>query len=131
MEELLIARRSFAVETTLAGQLHLRDVNRAKSESWQVGIVYVGLKSPNLALERVRQRTLAGGQNVPETDIRRRYDRSLVNLARIGQIAAALFVFDNSSKNLKMVVVANRGEVVFRSPTIPAWVKRGLGAIIN
>jgi predicted ABC-type ATPase len=131
LEELLNARTSFAVETTLSGQLHLQDMNRAKSEGWQVGIVYVGLSSPSIALERVRQRALAGGTDVPESDIRRRYDRSLNNLGRIGQIADALLVFDNSSKSLKMVLVANSGKISFQSPTMPTWVKRTLGAIID
>lgn len=123
MDELLRARRSFAVETTLSGHLHLQDVNRAKSEGWDVGMVYVGLRSPRLALERVHQRTLSGGHDVPEHDIRRRYERSLVNLGAIGQIADALLVFDNSSTSLKMLLVASGGHVTFKAAFFPAWVK--------
>jgi predicted ABC-type ATPase len=131
MDELLRERHSFAVETTLSGQLHLQDVNRAKAEGWSVGVVYVGLKNASLALERVRQRTLEGGHDVPEHDIRRRYERSLINLGVIGQIIDSLMVFDNSSKSLKMVLVANGGEVMFKSSALPAWVKRGLGTIVG
>jgi predicted ABC-type ATPase len=131
MDDLLKERRSFAVETTLSGQLHFQDVNRAKTEGWNIGLVYVGLTSPRLALERVHQRTLAGGHNVPEHDIRRRYERSLVNLGAIGLIADALLVFDNSSTSLKMLLVANGAEVSFESSSLPAWVKHSLAALIG
>ncbi len=131
MDELFEQRRSFAVETTLSGQLHLQDVNRAQADGWNVGLMYVGLRSPRLSLERVHQRTLAGGHDVPEHDVRRRYDRSLANLGIIGPIADALLVLDNSSTSLKVVLVANGGEVAFKSPRLPAWVRRSLGAIIG
>ncbi|HEV3113213.1 MAG TPA: AAA family ATPase [Candidatus Binataceae bacterium] len=131
IDELLRERRSFAVETTLSGQLHLQDINRAKSEDWNVGVVYVGLTSPSLALERVCQRTLMGGHDVPERDVRRRYARSLVNLGEIGLVADALLVFDNSSANLKMLLVANGGQLTFKAALLPAWVKRSLEAIIG
>lgn len=39
MRELMKARRSFAVETTLAGRHHLQDVSVAKSEGWNIGLV--------------------------------------------------------------------------------------------
>jgi predicted ABC-type ATPase len=61
LDELLRTRPSFAVETTLSGQLHLQDVSRAKNDGWNVGLVYVGLSSPLLAVKRVRQRSLPGG----------------------------------------------------------------------
>ena len=131
MDELLRERRSFAVETTLSGHLHLQDANRAKSEGWNFGVLYVGLSSARLCMKRVRRRTLAGGHDVPEHDIRRRYGRSLANLGIIGPIAETLLVFDNSSKNLKMVLVANGGKVAFKAALLPAWVKRSLAPIIG
>ncbi len=43
ISELLKERRSFGVETTLSGQLHLQDLKRAKSDGWNVGLIKKGL----------------------------------------------------------------------------------------
>ncbi|MGO9060219.1 MAG: zeta toxin family protein [Candidatus Binataceae bacterium] len=128
--DLLKERRSFAIETTLSGHLHLQDVKRAKSEGWNAGLLYVGLRSPHLAVDRVRQRTLRGGHDVPEEDIRRRYERSLVNLAAIYQIVDAVLVCDNSSSSFKIVLIANGGELTFKAPRLPRWASISLGKLI-
>jgi len=80
IKSLLQQKRSFAVETTLSGKFHLDTAKKAKSAGWNVGIVYIGLTSPTVAIARVRLRKLGGGHNVPAADVRRRYRRSLVNL---------------------------------------------------
>jgi len=128
--ELLKERRSFGVETTLSGQLHLQDVKRAKSEGWNVGLMYVGLDGPDLAIERVRVRTLAGGHHVPADDVLRRYERSLINLRVIYQIADSVVVLDNSSTKPERVVTVDKGEVTFKAPKLPTWVTRSLGSLI-
>ncbi len=95
IESLLEQKRSFAVETTLSGKFHLDAAKRAKSAGWNVGIVYIGLTSPTVAIARVRLRKLGGGHDVPPADVRRRYRRSLVNLANVFEIADRLVVLDN------------------------------------
>ena len=69
--ELLEQRRSFAVETTLSGRRHLLLIERARSEGWSIGVVYIGLGSPDLAIARVRERVSQGGHDVPAADTRR------------------------------------------------------------
>ena len=44
----LNARRSFAIETTLSGRFHFRVARTAKSQGWNVGIVYIGLRSAGI-----------------------------------------------------------------------------------
>jgi len=94
---LLEQRRPFAIETTLAGRMHLRVAESAIKQGWSVGIIYIGLRSPELAIERVHLRHLRGGHNVPSVDVRRRYDRSLKNFAAIYRVATRTVVLDNSS----------------------------------
>jgi len=101
ISELLNERRSFGVETTLSGQLHLQDVKRTKSDGWNVGLTYVGLDVPDLAIERVRARTLAGGHHVPADDVFRRYERSLLNLGVIYQIADSVKYSTTHLRNRK------------------------------
>jgi len=51
--DFLRGRSSFAVETTLSGELHLRIARQAKSNGWNLGLVYIGLVSAELAIKRV------------------------------------------------------------------------------
>ena len=133
IKSLLEQKRSFAVETTLSGKFHLDAAMRAKSAGWNVGIVYIGLTSPTVAIARVRLRKLGGGHNVPAADVRRRYRRSLVNLANVFGIADRLVVLDNSSSRTPMrrLLETNRGRIIFRQRRLPKWLDRALGPILK
>ena len=133
IKSLLQQKRSFAVETTLSGKFHLDTAKKAKSAGWNVGIVYIGLTSPTVAIARVRLRKLGGGHNVPPADVRRRYRRSLVNLANVFGIADRLVVLDNSSSRTPMrrLLETNRGQVIFRHRPLPKWLDRALGPILK
>ena len=49
----------------------------------EVRVFFVGLDSAEAHIERVRQRVDAGGHDIPEADIRRRYRHSLINLVTL------------------------------------------------
>ena len=70
---LLKRQKDFAVETTLATRSLLKTVQLAQSAGYTVTLLYFWLNSPELAIERVQARVEAGGHNIPEETIRRRY----------------------------------------------------------
>jgi predicted ABC-type ATPase len=125
MNTLLRERRSFAVETTLSGRFHMEMARRARATGWKIGVVYVGLRSPKLAVERVRLRHLSGGHNVPSADVHRRYSRSLKNLVEVYPTADRVVVLDNSSARqpMKRVLEAHKGRIVFRMRSLPGWLR--------
>jgi len=83
-----VARREdFAVETTLAGRGYLRMIQEWKAVGYSVELTFLQLPSADLAVARVRQRVAVGGHNIPEPDIRRRFDRGLENFYRYYQTA--------------------------------------------
>jgi len=133
IKSLLQQKRSFAVETTLSGRFHLDVVKTAKSDGWNVGIVYIGLKTPTIAIERVRLRKLTGSHSVPTEDIRRRYRRSLVNLASICDIADRLVVLDNSSERepMKRMLETRSAQTIFRRQRLPKWLTGALGSLVK
>jgi predicted ABC-type ATPase len=98
-----------------------------------VGIIYIGLRSPNLAVTRVGLRHLMGGHYVPTADVRRRYSRSLKNLAEIYPTANRVLVLDNSSARqpMKRVLEANDGRIVFRLRRLPMWLRESLDPILK
>jgi predicted ABC-type ATPase len=133
IRSLLQERRSFAIETTLSGHLHMELATRARATGWRVSVIYIGLRSPTLAVERVRLRHLSGGHDVPTADIRRRYSRSLKNLVEIYRIANRMLVFDNSSarRSMKRILEANEGRIVFIARRLPKWLRESLSTALS
>jgi predicted ABC-type ATPase len=70
----------FAFETTLSGLNYIRFLNEYKEKNYQINLIYFWLKSPKLAIARVKQRVASGGHNIPEDVIIRRYYRGQKNL---------------------------------------------------
>lgn len=70
---LLERNMDFAVETTLATRTLLHIVKDAKARGYESTLMYFWLNSPDLAIQRVRNRVAAGGHNIPDAVVRRRY----------------------------------------------------------
>ncbi len=98
LEQAIAKRLHFAFETTLGANTIPRLLAGAASQGIEVHVWYVGLSSVELHIERVRARVRKGGHDIPEADIRRRYDHSRLNLIRLLPTLAALRVYDNSAE---------------------------------
>lgn len=70
---MLKKNKDFAVETTLATRTLLKTAKIAQNAGYTVTLLYFWLNSPELAIERVKARVEAGGHDIPEETIRRRY----------------------------------------------------------
>ncbi len=81
--ELLSAGVSFSVETTLSTRSYINLIQQAQNQGYSVSLIYFWLNSPELAIERVKQRVANGGHDVPAPIIRRRYRSGLENFFRI------------------------------------------------
>ena len=75
--ELLSAGVSFSVETTLSTRSYINLIQQAQNQGYSVSLIYFWLNSPELAIERVKQRVANGGHDVPAPIIRRRYRSGL------------------------------------------------------
>jgi hypothetical protein len=65
----------------------------------RIKLFFLRLASPELAIVRVRQRVKAGGHNVPEETIRRRFVSGLRNFEQIHKpIVDEWALYDNSSR---------------------------------
>lgn len=97
LERAIAERGNFAFETTLGGTTIAMLLARAIGTAIDVHIWYVALDSPELHLARVAARVAGGGHDVPEHDVRRRYDSSRQNLIDLMPYLASLHVYDNST----------------------------------
>jgi predicted ABC-type ATPase len=88
----------FAIETTLGGNTIPRLLAEAAAQSTGIHVWYAGLSGVELHLERVRSRVRHGGHSVPEDAIRRRHERSRLNLIDLLPLLAALRMYDNSAE---------------------------------
>ena len=70
---LLEQKADFSIETTLATRSFMGIIRDAHERGYSVTILYFWLNSPELAIQRVRNRVSEGGHNIPEPVIRRRY----------------------------------------------------------
>lgn len=70
---LLEREADFCVETTLATRSLVNTIRQAQDKYYEVTVLYFWLNSPELAIQRVRDRVKAGGHNIPEEVVRRRY----------------------------------------------------------
>lgn len=72
--------KSFAFETTLSGKSYLRVLRRMKEAGWYLHLVYLAISAADVSAQRVAERVLKGGHDVPQEDLERRFPRSLRNL---------------------------------------------------
>lgn len=88
---------SFAFETTLSGKGYERKIREWKEQGFEIIIYFLRLPSVEFAIERVKMRVAKGGHNVPEADIKRRFERSWSNFNEIyKKLADSWVVFDTS-----------------------------------
>lgn len=85
-------------ETTLGGETVTRKLAQAIEAGHDVHIWYAGLATPEAHLKRVAARVRKGGHDIPEADVRRRFDRSRLNLIALLPNLKELRLYDNSAE---------------------------------
>lgn len=116
----------FAVETTLTGQGGLQFMHAAARAGYEVTLVYIGLESVDLSIERVLARVGRGGHPIPVSAIERRYPDTMAKLARAVQLADRSFILDNSDRRRRLLLAIDGGTVRFRAKALPSWFHRAL-----
>ena len=98
LRQAIAERLDFAIETTLGGNTIPHLLAEAAAQGIALYLWYAGLSSPELHIQRVRSRVRRGGHDVPADAIRRRYERSRLNLIALLPLLAALRIYDNSAE---------------------------------
>jgi predicted ABC-type ATPase len=97
LEEAIRDRHDFALETTLGGTTITGLLLDAARQGFEVRVWYAGLATPDLHLARVAARVRRGGHDIPEPDVRRRWDQSRRNLVLLLPHLHELQLYDNSA----------------------------------
>jgi predicted ABC-type ATPase len=142
LERAIAQRLDYAFETTLGASTIPRLLSEAADQGIEVYVWYAGLATPELHLARVRSRVRRGGHDVPETDIRRRYEHSRLNLVQLLPKLAALRLYDNSveadpaaghTPRPVLVLHMERGKILHPQdlPRAPDWAKAIVAAAMK
>lgn len=98
LRELAANRENFAFETTLATRSYAPWLRHLRQQDYRLHISFVWLRSPEMAIQRVKDRVATGGHDISEETIRRRYVKGARNFfALYRPLAASWIVYDNSS----------------------------------
>ncbi|HEU5238708.1 MAG TPA: zeta toxin family protein [Pyrinomonadaceae bacterium] len=122
LQDLAEQRRNFALETTLAGRSYTRWIERLIETGYSFQLMFVWLRSDDLAVERVRERVRTGGHHVPEETIRRRYVTGLKNFwLRYQPLAHAWSVYDNSESPEALPIASGGSKAKFTVRDEESW----------
>ena len=111
MHSLAERRESFAFESTLASRSYAQWISGLQQCGYDFHLLYLWLSSPNLAVERVKERVRLGGHDVSENVIRRRYHKGVRNFFELYKALAATWViYDNSISGRPMLIAKGTEE---------------------
>ena len=76
-------QESFAFETTLSGRHYATRIPFWRESGYKVILLFLKLDTEEMAIARVQQRVLAGGHDIPQDIIRRRFQSGLSNFHKV------------------------------------------------
>ncbi|MDR1499737.1 MAG: zeta toxin family protein [Tannerellaceae bacterium] len=111
IKELIAAGETFALETTLATRSVVKLMQGAQEKGYYVTLLYLWLNTPDLAVERVKMRVAAGGHNIAENTIRRRYGSGIRNLFELYLPTSDYWMItDNSMSPMEIIAKGFKNE---------------------
>ena len=116
----------FAFETTLAGKGYANIFKQMKQDGYELHLFFLWLPDVKLALARVADRVRKGGHAIPESDVKRRFIRGILNLLHVyRELFDTWTVFDNSMTDSKIIVKNESGVLsVTAGPTYQKILKQ-------
>jgi predicted ABC-type ATPase len=119
LQYLFARREDFCIETTLATRSLIKMVRTAQDQGYFVTVVYLWLRSPEIAVRRVAARVEAGGHDVPPEVIRRRYHTGLDYFFNTyAPVCDKWMLVDNSLYQFQRIAEGTRKGMTVRDPEL-------------
>ncbi len=100
----------FGFETTLSGRGHLHLVRNLKNQGYKIHFFFLWVSGVDLTLSRIKDRVAEGGHNVPEPDVRRRFERSIRNfLIDYRPLTKSWILFDSLTNPPSVTALEKQG----------------------
>lgn len=119
--------KSFALETTLSGNLYVKVIEGLKKKGYKTHLVYVFLDNPDMCIERIKTRVKEGGHYIPDEDVKRRYKRSFNNFWNVykGIVNSWVLYYNGPEKNV-LVATGEPEKIDIHDETLYNSFKKGL-----
>jgi predicted ABC-type ATPase len=117
--------QDFVFETVFSSPEKMDFIRKAKDAGFFIRIFYVCTESPLININRIAQRYLNGGHEVPISKVISRYYSSLKNISKAIEIADRIYLYDNSIENKepRLILRTADGKIAKRyTDHIPDWV---------
>jgi predicted ABC-type ATPase len=112
LHELAEQRINFAFETTLASRTFAPWIAGLKQAGYRFHLFFIWVPAADVSIERVKARVRAGGHDVPEDTIRRRYRRGLHNFFHLYQPLANSWKMIDNSEPVRRKVIAESDSIM-------------------
>lgn len=111
---------TFHQETTLPGNVILKQIKKARAAGFEIRLYYVGVESVDVSLRRVAKRVTNGGHGIESEIIRKRFDAMPDQLREILPLCDTASFYDNTVRFRRLALT--KGDVIFDADMdLPAW----------
>lgn len=129
-DQLVTTGVSFACESTLSSVTLVGKLLRWKAAGYTIHVVYLWLPSVEMAVARVRLRVAAGGHAVPDSVIRRRFERGRANFfERYLGLADRWRLYDASPDTGPLLIATGEGRINRRILNRRIWAEAARGHV--
>lgn len=114
-------------ETVMSHNSKIKILEKSKNNGYKNYLYFICTGSPQINIDRVKQRVKQGGHDVAVKSIEERYYQTLNLLKSAVENSYRAFIFDNSLKSSDLILEVYQGEdVTFHNSNIPGWVNKYL-----
>ena len=112
IKEFMRKNADFGFETTLSGKTFIKHFNSLKKKGYRLHLFFLWIPSSQLAIARIKDRVAEGGHHVPDVDVKRRFERSIVNFFNIYvPLLNSWMLFNNSAVRPKVIAKKNNAHI--------------------
>ena len=132
-EACIAKRQSFAMETVMSTPEKVELMRQAKREGYHVHLEYITTQHPAINVDRIHNRVLDGGHDVPSEKILSRYDRSMKLLAGAIETTDTARIYNNSFESPVLIAEKSRDHeiLIYPRPSPSRWNARRIMKLIG
>ena len=119
----LTQKEDFVYEGHFTEESSWRLIQTFKEEKYEIHMLFMGLASLDISLDRVFKRAMNGGHNVPPYEIERNYFGNLYKLNEHFRLINELIILDTSEELASQLATGKEGIITLNMPPaeLPAW----------
>lgn len=115
--------KSYSFETVMSHESKLEEMAIARKKGYRIYLYYVATLSPEINIDRIKNRVEKGGHPVDPQKVNERYQRAMNLLFDAVLLTDRAYIFDNSGVKYELVAEITGAKLVDLKETVdvPAW----------